>query len=60
MGYTKALDMFRFFHLLSIDAISKTLSDKACVTINKLGLERRKGIFPYEWSDSTDKLNETS
>ena len=28
MGYIKALDMFRFFHPLSLDAISKTLSDK--------------------------------
>ena len=27
-GYAKALDMFRFFHPLSLDAISKTLSDK--------------------------------
>ena len=27
MGYAKALDMFRFFHPLSLDAISKTLSD---------------------------------
>ena len=26
MGYAKALDMFRFFHPLSLDAISKTLS----------------------------------
>ena len=28
MGYAKALDMLRFFHPLSLDAISKTLSDK--------------------------------
>ena len=55
MGYAKALDMFRFFHPLSLDAISKTLSDKECVTLcdkecvtlNKFGLERRKCIFPY-------------
>ena len=60
MGYAKALDMFRFFHPLSLDAISKNLSDKECVTLNKHGLERRKGIFPYEWFDSIDKLNETS
>ena len=51
--------MFRFFHLLSLDAISKTLSDKECVTLNKFKLERRKGIFPYEWFDSMDKLNNT-
>ena len=37
MGYAKALDMFRFFHSLSLDAISKTLSDKECVTLNKFG-----------------------
>ena len=41
MGYAKALDMFRFFHALSLDAISKTLSDKECVTLDKFGLERR-------------------
>ena len=51
--------MFRFFHPLSLDAISKTLSDKECVTLNKHELERRKGIFPYEWFDSMDKLNNT-
>ena len=60
MGYAKALDMFRFFHPLSLDSISKTLSDKECVTLNKLGLERRKGVFPYEWFDSIDKLNKTA
>ena len=60
MGYAKALDMFRFFFPLSLDAISKTLSDKECVTVNKFGLERRKGIFPYEWFDSIDKLYETT
>ena len=59
MGYAKALDMIRFLHPLSLDAISKTLSDKECVTLNKFGLEGRKGIFPYEWFDSIDKLHET-
>ena len=58
MGYAKALDMFRFFHSLSSDAISKTLSYEECITLNKCGLERRKGIFPYEWFDSTDKQHE--
>ena len=57
IGYAKALDMFRFFHPLSLDAISKKLSDKECATLNKFGLERRKGIFPYEWIDSIDKLH---
>ena len=60
MGHAKALDMFRCFHPLSLDAISKTLSDKECVTLNKFGLERRKGICPYEWFDSVDKLHETT
>ena len=52
--------MFRFFHPLILDAISKRLSDKECVTLNKFGLEIRKGIFPYEWFDSIDKLHETT
>ena len=60
MGYAKALDMFRFLHPISLDAISKTLSDKECVTLNKFGLERSKRIFPYEWFDSIDKLHETT
>ena len=60
MGYAKALDMFRFFHPLSLDAISKTLSNEESITLNKCGLERRKGIFPYEWFDSIDKLHETT
>ena len=60
MVCAKALDMFRFFHPLSLFAISKTLSDKEFVTLNKFGLERHKGIFPYEWFDSIDKLNKTT
>ena len=60
MGYAKALDMFRFFHPLSLDAISKTLSNEESITIKKCGSERRKGIFPYEWFDSIDKLHETT
>ena len=59
MGHAKALYMFRFVHPLSLDAISKTLSDKECVTLNKFKLERRKSIFLYEWLDSMDKLNNT-
>ena len=57
MGHGKALDMFRFFHPLSLDAICKTLSDRECVTLNKFKLERRKGIFLYEWFDSMNKLS---
>ena len=60
MDYAKVLDMFRFFNPLSLDAISKTLRDKECVTLNKFGLERRKGIFPYERFNSIDKLHETT
>ena len=57
MAHAKELDMLRFFHPLSLDARSKTLSDKECVTLNKHALGRRKGIFPYEGLDSIDKLN---
>ena len=60
MGYANALDKFRFFHPLSLDAISKTLSNEECITLNKCGLGRRKGIFSYEWFDSIDKLHETT
>ena len=60
MGYAKAFDMFRFLIPLSLDAISKTLSDKECVTLKKCGLEKRKGILLYEWFDSIDKLHETT
>ena len=30
LGNTKALDIFMFFHPLSSDAMSKTLSDEEC------------------------------
>ena len=33
--------MFKYFHPLSLDAMSKTLSDD--------GLKRRKAVFHYEW-----------
>ena len=49
MGYAKALDMFRFFHPPSLDAINITLSDEECIIFNKHGLERRKCVFPCEW-----------
>ena len=60
MGYAIALDLFRFFHPLSLDAIIKTLSNEKCISLNKCALERRKGIFPYEWFDRIDKLYETT
>ena len=59
MCHAKALNMFRFFHRLSLDAISKTLSEKKCVTLNKHRLESRKGIVPYECFDRIDKTNNT-
>ena len=59
MGYIRALDMIRFFHPLSLDAISKTLGFEKCFTITKHGLERRNGVFPIEWLDSLDKLDKT-
>ena len=36
MGHAKALDIYRFFHPLSLDAISKTLSDRKCVTLTNM------------------------
>ena len=57
MGCIKALDMFKFFHSLTSDALTKTLSDSECVRLKTYKLERCKGIFPYEWIDSVDKLN---
>ena len=59
IGYAKALDMLRFFHSLSLDAISKTFCNEECVTLNKLELEKRKFIFSFEWIDSINKPNET-
>ena len=52
--------MFRFLDILSLDAIRKTLSGKECIILNIHRLERRKGVLPFEWFDSIDKLNETS
>ena len=40
IGYAKALDMYRFFHPLSLDALSKTLSDKECVTLKKIWVRK--------------------
>ena len=58
IGYVKAIDMYRFFHPMVLDAISKTLKEE-CMKLNKYGLERRKGIFLYQWLDSVDKLPRT-
>ena len=42
MGFAETLYMFRFFNFFSLDAISKTFSDKECFTLNKSKLERQK------------------
>ena len=55
----KALDMYRFFHPLSLYAMIKTLSDKEYVILNEFKIERRKGKIPYDWLDSIDKLHIT-
>ena len=34
MSHAKPSDMFRLFHPLSLDGISKTMNDKECVTVN--------------------------
>ena len=59
MGYVRALDLYRFFHPRGLDAISKTLKKEECITSNIYVLEKRMGIFPYEWLDCVDKLNKT-
>ena len=35
------------------------MRDNECMTLNKLSLQRRKGIFSYDWFDSIDKLEYT-
>ena len=49
--------MIGFSNPLSLDAMSKTLSIKACVKLNENKLGRRKGIFVYECLNSVDKIN---
>ena len=46
MGHAEALDMFRFFHPLCLDEITKTLSDKECVTLYKFELGDEK-VFSH-------------
>ena len=57
MGCIKALDMFRFFHPLSLDAKTKTLNESEFERLSNFKLERRKGILPYDRLDSVDELN---
>ena len=59
MGNCKPFDTFKCFHTLRSDAISKTLSNEECLTLNEFGLERRKGIVPYEWLDIIGKRKNT-
>ena len=47
IGYTERLDMCKFFPPLTSDAIIKSLSHADCLTLNKYGIERRKGILCF-------------
>ncbi|XP_065639641.1 uncharacterized protein LOC136072363 [Hydra vulgaris] len=57
-------DSFRFM-AASLNSLTKNLSKDQCKNIsiyysgNELNLLLRKGVYPYEWVDSIDKLNET-
>ena len=60
------IDTFRFM-AASLDSLSKNLSVKQCKNLRanysnkqKFELLRRKGIFPYEYIDTVDRLNEKS
>ena len=55
-GHSQLLDIISFFRLLRLVALGKSMRDNECITLNKLGLQRRKGIFSYDWFDSIDKL----
>ena len=63
--YSRYIDSLKFL-LTSLDSASKTLEDKDCKLlihffgIDDLSIVRRKGIFPYEWFDSFEKLGATS
>ncbi|XP_065641176.1 uncharacterized protein LOC136073505 [Hydra vulgaris] len=58
------LDSFRFM-ASSLDSLTKNLTKEQCKNVsryysgNELNLLLRKGVYPYEWVDSIDKLNET-
>nr|XP_012563470.1 unnamed protein product [Hydra vulgaris] len=58
------VDSYRFM-ASSLDSLSKNLTKEQCKNIGKyylrndLDLLLRKGVYPYEWVDSIDKLNET-
>ena len=58
------IDSFKFMGK-SLDELVNNLDEKDFVNTNKfytgeqLKLLKRKGVYPYEWLDSIDKLNET-
>ncbi|XP_065640589.1 uncharacterized protein LOC136073148 [Hydra vulgaris] len=58
------LDSFRFM-ASSLDSLTKNLTKEQCKNVsryysgNELNLLLRKGVYPYEWVDSINKLNET-
>ena len=61
--YSRYIDSYKFL-VSSLDKASKTLEDKDCKLLKlflneDLNIVRKKGIFPYEWFDSFEKLNET-
>ena len=60
------IDSFRFMSS-SLDDLVKNLSENQLKNLKKFfpvesefDFVKRKGIFPYDWADSTDKLAETS
>lgn len=60
------IDSFQFLPE-SLDSLSKTLEDSQCLEIkkhfkskNKFQYIRQKGVFPYSYIDSYEKLNEVS
>ena len=58
------IDSFRFMPS-SLDALSKNLHKDQCANLNRfysgkqLDLLLRKGVYPYEYIDSVDRLSET-
>ena len=58
------IDSFKFMPS-SLDALSKNLKDDQCTELakeysgNKFQLMRKKGVYPYEYMNSIERLNET-
>ena len=58
------LDSFRFM-ASSLDALSKNLTDEQCCEMakhysgEKFQLLRKKGVYPYEYMDSIERLSES-